>query len=125
IGIKKWQMKEVCEWLSKIGMSKYSQMFQNHFILGKDLLSLNNKDLKYIGIPNRLDRKKILKEIKALNSSIIKIKCENSLNEEIYIIELKRVSTLQELIKKLREYGCQKNFHLKILDKNGNEEILS
>jgi hypothetical protein len=66
-----WSVNEVGEWLKERGYEQYQQIFKDNFISGYELFDLSVEDLVTIGIPLLGHRKRLLKEIAALQSGNI------------------------------------------------------
>ncbi|MBF0225422.1 MAG: response regulator [Desulfobacterales bacterium] len=52
------------EWLNKINLEEYTDLFIQHDVDGESLLEINDEDLKEMGITSLGDRKKILGRIR-------------------------------------------------------------
>src|SRR3954464_13586625 len=59
-------MSGITEWLERIGLGQYSQLFQSNGIDLGSLEEITNDDLKDIGVSKLSDRKLLLKEIDRL-----------------------------------------------------------
>lgn len=66
----KWKVGDVCEWLSQMEMGEYVSSFKKNKIDGTALLSLQDQDLKELGVMILGQRKKLLQAIQTLNDNI-------------------------------------------------------
>ncbi len=104
VKIKTWKLiaipLQVCQWLLTVGLEQYVSKFFNEQIDGSSLLSMENKDLKTLGIGaddrNRFKRK--LKELR-LQTEKEKRHCEK---------ERKEKEKLQKKAEKLAEKASRK-----------------
>jgi hypothetical protein len=60
-------MREVTDWLEKLGLSEYAQRFADNDIDFALLAELTDQDLKELGVASLGHRRKLLKAIAALN----------------------------------------------------------
>lgn len=72
ISINNWTVHHVFRWLRDIDMEHYSTIFMGNKIDGNKLITLNRANLIKLGVEPKKDRKKILREIRLLNSNEIK-----------------------------------------------------
>ena len=56
-----WSNSQVSTWLASVGLSSYTELFQQHGIKGMDLLDLSHEDLTSMGISRCTDRKAVLR----------------------------------------------------------------
>jgi serine/threonine protein kinase len=66
-----WGAQEVIEWLHHIGMGNYAAVFEGKDVNGADLMRVGSDDegLKSLGIPYNIHRRKIIREVAALNGT--------------------------------------------------------
>jgi hypothetical protein len=74
--VKLWQSQQVLDWLSSVGFGKYRELFMEQNIDGVVLSQISESDLRYGGIKNIGDRKKLI-------SFIDKLKSEKSPNQHL------------------------------------------
>ncbi|XP_006155562.1 diacylglycerol kinase eta, partial [Tupaia chinensis] len=67
--VQKWGTEEVAAWLDLINLGEYKEIFIRHDIRGAELLHLERRDLKDLGIPKVGHVKRILQGIKELEKS--------------------------------------------------------
>ncbi|XP_024881567.1 uncharacterized protein LOC112460877 isoform X4 [Temnothorax curvispinosus] len=62
-----WSKEQVCQWLTGIGLEQYSSQFLDNGINGNNLLRLDSRDLKTLGVcdPAKSYLKRKLKELRA------------------------------------------------------------
>uniref|UniRef100_A0A8D1PHN8 Diacylglycerol kinase n=1 Tax=Sus scrofa TaxID=9823 RepID=A0A8D1PHN8_PIG len=65
----KWGTEEVAAWLDLLNLGEYKEIFIRHDIRGAELLHLERRDLKDLGIPKVGHVKRILQGIKELGRS--------------------------------------------------------
>ena len=65
----KWDSLQVTQWLISIGYGIYSKLFSDNEINCDTFTSLNDQDLKDLGINSSFDRKIITKKLKKLVSA--------------------------------------------------------
>ena len=70
ISIEQWSVHHVFKWLRDIDMEHYSTIFMGNKIDGNKLITLNRVNLINLGVDPKKDRKKILREIRLLNSEM-------------------------------------------------------
>ena len=63
-------VSDVCEWVKKIGMSQYADMFAEEGVDGQVLLALRREDLPDLGIEKPLHQTKLLVKINELKKKI-------------------------------------------------------
>src|SRR5262245_48743830 len=59
-------MSDIADWLGRIGLGHFSEVFQSNGIDLESLQDMTNDDLKDIGVSKLSDRKHLLKEIEDL-----------------------------------------------------------
>ncbi|XP_043334174.1 diacylglycerol kinase eta isoform X6 [Cervus canadensis] len=64
--VQKWGTEEVAAWLDLLNLGEYREIFIRHDIRGAELLHLERRDLKDLGIPKVGHVKRILQGIKEL-----------------------------------------------------------
>uniref|UniRef100_A0A8C6Z7P0 SAM domain-containing protein n=1 Tax=Nothoprocta perdicaria TaxID=30464 RepID=A0A8C6Z7P0_NOTPE len=64
----KWSSEEVAAWLETLGLGEYRDIFVRHDIQGSELILLERRDLKDLGITKVGHMKRILQAIKELSS---------------------------------------------------------
>ncbi|KAM9373772.1 diacylglycerol kinase delta-like [Phaethornis superciliosus] len=64
----KWGSEEVAAWLEALGLGEYREIFVRHDIQGSELILLERRDLKDLGITKVGHMKRILQAIKELSS---------------------------------------------------------
>ncbi|CAK9292989.1 unnamed protein product [Gordionus sp. m RMFG-2023] len=64
--IKDWSCHDVCVWLTEMGLPEYQDSFNKHDIRGKELLDLERKDFKDLGVTKIGHIKRISQAIKDL-----------------------------------------------------------
>ncbi|XP_008567423.1 PREDICTED: diacylglycerol kinase eta [Galeopterus variegatus] len=67
--VQKWGTEEVAAWLDLLNLGEYKEIFIGHDIRGAELLHLERRDLKDLGIPKVGHMKRILQGIKELGRS--------------------------------------------------------
>uniref|UniRef100_A0A8D1PJ98 Diacylglycerol kinase n=1 Tax=Sus scrofa TaxID=9823 RepID=A0A8D1PJ98_PIG len=67
--VQKWGTEEVAAWLDLLNLGEYKEIFIRHDIRGAELLHLERRDLKDLGIPKVGHVKRILQGIKELGRS--------------------------------------------------------
>ncbi|XP_069882802.1 diacylglycerol kinase eta isoform X2 [Dipodomys merriami] len=67
--VQKWGTEEVAAWLDLLNLGEYKEIFIRHDIRGAELLHLERRDLKDLGIPKVGHMKRILQGIKELGRS--------------------------------------------------------
>nr|XP_016780741.1 diacylglycerol kinase eta isoform X9 [Pan troglodytes] len=67
--VQKWGTEEVAAWLDLLNLGEYKDIFIRHDIRGAELLHLERRDLKDLGIPKVGHVKRILQGIKELGRS--------------------------------------------------------
>ncbi|EHB06204.1 Diacylglycerol kinase eta [Heterocephalus glaber] len=67
--VQKWGTEEVAAWLDLLSLGEYKEIFIRHDIRGAELLHLERRDLKDLGIPKVGHMKRILQGIKELGRS--------------------------------------------------------
>ncbi|XP_053419274.1 diacylglycerol kinase eta isoform X1 [Nycticebus coucang] len=67
--VQKWGTEEVAAWLDLLNLGEYKDIFIRHDIRGAELLHLERRDLKDLGIPKVGHMKQILQGIKELGRS--------------------------------------------------------
>ncbi|XP_023555906.1 diacylglycerol kinase eta [Octodon degus] len=67
--VQKWGTEEVAAWLDLLNLGEYKEIFIRHDIRGAELLHLERRDLKDLGIPKVGHTKRILQGIKELERS--------------------------------------------------------
>ncbi|XP_075865532.1 diacylglycerol kinase eta isoform X2 [Microcebus murinus] len=67
--VQKWGTEEVAAWLDLLNLGEYKDTFIRHDIRGAELLHLERRDLKDLGIPKVGHVKRILQGIKELGRS--------------------------------------------------------
>ncbi|XP_068813164.1 diacylglycerol kinase kappa isoform X2 [Struthio camelus] len=65
----KWGSEEVAAWLESLGLGEYRDIFVRHDIQGSELILLERRDLKDLGITKVGHMKRILQAIKELSST--------------------------------------------------------
>ncbi|KAM8800183.1 diacylglycerol kinase kappa [Eudromia elegans] len=65
----KWSSEEVAAWLETLGLGEYRDIFVRHDIQGSELILLERRDLKDLGITKVGHMKRILQAIKELSST--------------------------------------------------------
>ncbi|XP_071949348.1 diacylglycerol kinase delta-like isoform X2 [Antedon mediterranea] len=68
LAIQQWSVEEVGIWLSNLSFGEYKDTFIRHDIRGAELLNLERRDLKDLGISKVGHIKRILQAIKDLNT---------------------------------------------------------
>ncbi|XP_058845078.1 diacylglycerol kinase delta-like isoform X1 [Acipenser ruthenus] len=68
--VKKWGTEEVAAWLDSVGLGEYKDIFIRHDIQGSELVLLERRDLKDLGIKKVGHMKRILQGIKEMSSHI-------------------------------------------------------
>uniref|UniRef100_W5NAG7 Diacylglycerol kinase n=1 Tax=Lepisosteus oculatus TaxID=7918 RepID=W5NAG7_LEPOC len=68
--VEKWRTEEVAAWLDSIGLGEYKDIFVRHDIQGSELVLLERRDLKDLGITKVGHMKRILQGIKEITTSI-------------------------------------------------------
>ncbi|XP_023392140.1 diacylglycerol kinase eta isoform X3 [Pteropus vampyrus] len=68
--VQKWGTEEVAAWLDLLNLGEYKETFIRHDIRGAELLHLERRDLKDLGIPKVGHVKRILQGIKELGRSL-------------------------------------------------------
>lgn len=58
----------VADWLRSIGKPEYIRNFQENDVTARNVLSLNNEELQYIGVSRLADRRHILQEVQRLQN---------------------------------------------------------
>ncbi|KAK1163239.1 diacylglycerol kinase eta-like isoform X1 [Acipenser oxyrinchus oxyrinchus] len=66
--VKKWGTEEVAAWLDSVGLGEYKDIFVRHDIQGSELVLLERRDLKDLGIKKVGHMKRILQGIKEMSS---------------------------------------------------------
>lgn len=61
--LKDLSVSEVCQWLTKLGLSQYIDTFEQESVDGKLLLDLDTEMMQDLGISNSVHRKKLIKFI--------------------------------------------------------------
>lgn len=64
--VSSWGVQEVIEWLDTLQLNEYSEAFKQHDVRGRELLTLNRRDLKDLGVTKVGHIKRILQAIKDL-----------------------------------------------------------
>ncbi|NXU07856.1 DGKH kinase, partial [Buphagus erythrorhynchus] len=64
----KWSSEEVAAWLETLGLGEYRDIFVRHDIQGSELILLERRDLKDLGITKVGHMKRILQAIKELSN---------------------------------------------------------
>lgn len=64
--MSEWSKEQVLDWLGKSDLSEYIVVFEQHQLVGIDLLDMCNDDLLSIGVAILHERKRILRAIKQL-----------------------------------------------------------
>src|SRR3954467_8840660 len=72
-------MDDISDWLAKIGLQKFAELFEKNGIGIEALHDLTSEDLKEIGVERLADRKLLLKEIMQLAVSKAKASVERRL----------------------------------------------
>ena len=62
-------MVDVAQWLADLGLSQYSDAFEEHAIDGDILEKLNDDDLKELGVKALGHRKRLLEAIAAFSAT--------------------------------------------------------
>lgn len=62
-GVSSWSAEQVASWLAEIQMREYQEHFLRHDIRGPELLSLERRDLKELGITKVGHIKRILQAV--------------------------------------------------------------
>ncbi|NXS24785.1 DGKH kinase, partial [Mystacornis crossleyi] len=65
---EKWGSEEVAAWLEALGLGEYRDIFVRHDIQGSELILLERRDLKDLGITKVGHMKRILQAIKELSN---------------------------------------------------------
>uniref|UniRef100_A0A8C5MXM9 Diacylglycerol kinase n=1 Tax=Leptobrachium leishanense TaxID=445787 RepID=A0A8C5MXM9_9ANUR len=68
--VDKWGTEEVAAWLDVLGLGEYKEIFIRHDIQGTELVLLERRDLKDLGIAKVGHMKRILQGIKDISSSM-------------------------------------------------------
>ncbi|XP_071980761.1 diacylglycerol kinase eta-like isoform X3 [Engystomops pustulosus] len=68
--VDKWGTEEVAAWLEVLGLGEYKEIFIRHDIQGSELVLLERRDLKDLGIAKVGHMKRILQGIKDITSSV-------------------------------------------------------
>ncbi|XP_033117862.1 diacylglycerol kinase delta-like isoform X3 [Anneissia japonica] len=68
LGIQQWSAEEVGNWLTSMSLSEYKDAFIRHDIRGAELLHLERRDLKDLGVSKVGHIKRILQAIKDMNT---------------------------------------------------------
>uniref|UniRef100_A0A452HI48 Diacylglycerol kinase n=1 Tax=Gopherus agassizii TaxID=38772 RepID=A0A452HI48_9SAUR len=68
--VQKWGTDEVAAWLDLLSLGEYKEIFISHDIRGSELLHLERRDLKDLGITKVGHMKRILQGIKELGKNI-------------------------------------------------------
>ncbi len=55
----KWSVSDVCTWLGQLGLNKHIDTFRTHQIDGKILLVLKKKNIREMGITDRMHMRSI------------------------------------------------------------------
>uniref|UniRef100_A0A8U8CI49 Diacylglycerol kinase n=1 Tax=Geospiza parvula TaxID=87175 RepID=A0A8U8CI49_GEOPR len=66
--VNKWGSEEVAAWLETLGLGEYRDIFVRHDIQGSELILLERRDLKDLGITKVGHMKRILQAIKELSN---------------------------------------------------------
>uniref|UniRef100_A0A8C0G9T6 Diacylglycerol kinase n=1 Tax=Chelonoidis abingdonii TaxID=106734 RepID=A0A8C0G9T6_CHEAB len=66
--VEKWGAEEVAAWLDALGLAEYKDIFFRHDIQGSELILLERRDLKDLGITKVGHMKRILQGIKDISS---------------------------------------------------------
>ncbi|XP_044526551.1 diacylglycerol kinase eta [Gracilinanus agilis] len=69
--VQKWGTDEVAAWLDQLNLGEYTEIFIRHDIRGSELLHLERRDLKDLGITKVGHMKRILQGIKELGKSTL------------------------------------------------------
>ncbi|XP_056663266.1 diacylglycerol kinase eta isoform X1 [Monodelphis domestica] len=69
--VQKWGTDEVAAWLDQLNLGEYTEIFIRHDIRGAELLHLERRDLKDLGITKVGHMKRILQGIKELGKSTL------------------------------------------------------
>ena len=48
--VEDWELEEVLEWLTDVGLGQYCHVFRAHDIHGKELLALTKQDIRELGL---------------------------------------------------------------------------
>jgi len=70
--VEKWTLSEVGEWLDHLQLGEYKYHFARHDIQGAELVCLQRRDLKELGISKVGHIKRILQGIENLHSDIVR-----------------------------------------------------
>ncbi|XP_034637812.1 diacylglycerol kinase delta-like isoform X1 [Trachemys scripta elegans] len=68
VPVEKWGAEEVAAWLDTLGLGEYKDFFFRHDIQGSELILLERRDLKDLGITKVGHMKRILQGIKDISS---------------------------------------------------------
>ncbi|XP_041350490.1 diacylglycerol kinase delta-like isoform X2 [Gigantopelta aegis] len=66
--VKQWMTEEVGQWLDSLGLGEYRDAFISHDIQGSELLTLERRDLKELGVTKVGHLKRIQQSIKDLSN---------------------------------------------------------
>ncbi|KAM8965266.1 diacylglycerol kinase kappa [Sarcophilus harrisii] len=70
VSVDKWGPEEVASWLDALGLGEYKDIFTRHEIQGSELILLERRDLKDLGIRKVGHVKKILQGIKDISQDL-------------------------------------------------------
>uniref|UniRef100_F7BA62 Diacylglycerol kinase n=1 Tax=Monodelphis domestica TaxID=13616 RepID=F7BA62_MONDO len=70
VSVDKWGPEEVASWLDALGLGEYKDIFTRHEIQGSELILLERRDLKDLGIRKVGHVKKILQGIKDISHNL-------------------------------------------------------
>ena len=71
IPVEKWKNESVLEFLEAIGLNQLIQLFKEHEITGRDLISLNTQEMREdLQITNLHVRKKLCRQIEKLKGQV-------------------------------------------------------
>ncbi|XP_027693437.1 diacylglycerol kinase delta-like [Vombatus ursinus] len=70
VSVDKWGPEEVASWLDALGLGEYKDIFTRHEIQGSELILLERRDLKDLGIRKVGHTKKILQGIKDISHNL-------------------------------------------------------
>ncbi|GFS07501.1 diacylglycerol kinase [Elysia marginata] len=65
--IRSWTLEEVGQWLDSLALGDYKESFMSHEITGAELLNLERRDLKDLGVTKVGHLKRIQEGIKELH----------------------------------------------------------
>lgn len=64
--VQSWGVEAVGDWLGRVGLGSQRPAFEARGVRGRLLLELDDEDLQELGVGSRLERKRILAEVRAL-----------------------------------------------------------